>query len=253
MILGVLQARLSSTRLPGKVLAPVMGEPMIVRQIERLRRSERIDALVVATSTDPSDDPLVAELERREVLVRRGPLADVAARFSIVVDEFRPSTIVRLTADCPLTDVGVVDRIIASHLAGTSDYSSNTIPPTFPDGLDAEVISAEAWARLTQLPLTRLEREHVTMGIWSRPSEFTLNSIVQEPDLSDLRWTVDLPEDLEFVRAVYGLLLDESPHFGQGEILELLARHPELSRTERDGRRNAALLSEEPGMNEGNA
>jgi spore coat polysaccharide biosynthesis protein SpsF len=244
VILAILQARLSSTRLPGKVLEDVIGEPMIVRQVERLRRSELIDRLIVATSVDPSDDPLVAELGARGIEVRRGPLDDVVARFGSIIDEFAPDTVVRLTADCPLTDVEVVDRVIRSHVDRGDDYSSNTITPTFPDGLDVEVVSADAWTRLVALPLTSREREHVTLGLYSRPAEFTLNSVTQPDDHSALRWTVDVPADLDFVRAVYERLYHENPGFGQREILALISDQPELNRTEADLARNAGLASE---------
>lgn len=238
-VLAILQGRLSSTRLPGKVLAPVLGEPMIVRQLERLARSEEIDALVVATSLDPSDDPLVNELESRGIAVRRGPLDDVVARFDAIVTEFAPSTVVRLTADCPLTDVAVVDLVIRAQRSSGSDYTSNVLDPTFPDGLDVEAVSAEAWARLVALPLTAREREHVTLGVYGRPEEFTLESITQEPNRAGLRWTVDVPGDLEFVRAVYERLYYEESGFGQEAILALLEKHPELNRTEQDLARNA--------------
>lgn len=233
-VLAILQARLSSTRLPGKVLAPLLGEPMVVRHVERLRRSRLIDQLVVATSVDPSDDPLAAELESRGIEVRRGPLADVLGRFAGVVAEFAPDTIVRLTADCPLADVEVIDRVIRAHLDSGSDYTSNTIERTYPDGLDVECVSIEAFTRLVALPLTEQEHEHVTLGIYSRPAEFSIGSVRQEVDRSDLRWTVDLPDDLEFVRTIYGRLYHGDSGFGQDAILELLAEHPELSRTESD-------------------
>jgi spore coat polysaccharide biosynthesis protein SpsF len=239
VILAILQARLSSTRLPRKVLKPILGEPMIVRQIERIRRSALIDRLVVATSTDASDDSLVAELEGRGIEVRRGPLDDVVRRFAGIVMEFKPTTIVRLTADCPLTDATVIDRVINAHLASSSDYSSNTISPTYPDGLDVECVTSSAFRRLLRLPLTDREREHVTLGIYSRLREFSVTSVTQEVDWSGLRWTVDVPDDLEFVRTVYTQLYDGDNGFDQTAILELLARKPELNRTELDLARNA--------------
>jgi spore coat polysaccharide biosynthesis protein SpsF len=240
MILAVLQARLSSTRLPGKVLKPVLGEPMILRQIERLSRSSMIDELVVATSTESSDDPLALLLADRGIQVRRGPLADVAARFDAVVREFAPSTLVRLTADCPLADWDVIDGTIRSHLAAGADYTSNTLTLSFPNGLDAECVSAAAWAEMTRMPLTPAEREHVTIGIYTRPERFTLNAFSQEVDRSDLRWTVDLPGDLEFVRSLYAHLYPINPAFGQEAIAAFLGEHPELNRTEADGERESA-------------
>lgn len=241
MILAILQARTSSTRLPGKVLQDLAGEHMVLRQIERLRRSELIDQLVVATSLDPSDDELVAVLERAGVLVRRGSLNDVVARFAAVVDEFAPEHIVRLTSDCPLTDVAVIDRVIRRHLETGSDYTSNTLNPTFPDGLDVECISAAAFTRLRERDLTDMEREHVTMAFYTHPDEFTLQNVSQEPDRSGLRWTVDVPDDLTFVRAVYERLYAAKPDFSQDDIVELLQREPALNRTDELVARNSGL------------
>lgn len=234
MILAVLQARNSSSRLPGKVMAPVLGEPMIIRQLERLSRSRSIDELVVATSDHASDDGLAQLLASRLVTVRRGPLDDVFSRFAMVVDEFEPDTIVRLTADCPLADPDVIDRVIAVHEQSGSDYTSNSLVRTYPQGLDVECVSARAFAAVGRLGLAAAEREHVTLGIYSRPEEFRLTPVTQEPDLSDLRWTVDYPDDLEFVRGVYGRLYPSTPEFGQQEILALLREHPELNRTQED-------------------
>lgn len=241
MILAILQARSSSTRLPGKVLEDLLGLPMIIRQIERLKSSSQIDLLVVATSDDPSDDALVNILNEEGVLVRRGPLDDVLERFSQVVDEFEPSSIVRLTADCPLTDINVIDMVISSHLETNSDYTSNTLEPTFPDGLDVECVSISAFNLLRTLDLSTSEREHVTLGIYKRPNIFQLNSIVQPTDLSSLRWTVDVPDDLTFVRTIYELLYARNPSFGQKEILDLFAEEPTLSRTDEEFSRNFGL------------
>ena len=230
MILAIVQARCSSTRLPGKVVAPVAGRAMILRQIERLQRCEMIDQLVVATSTDSSDDSLVKMLQAEQISVRRGSLDDVAGRFQLVAREFEPTTIVRLTADCPLADPEVIDRVIRAHTDAGSDYTSNTLERTYPQGLDVECVSSAAFTRLLALPLTASEREHVTLGIYQRPDEFSLQSVVQQPDLSQLRWTVDVPEDLAFVRAVYDSLYHDNPNFAQADVLELLERTPGMSR-----------------------
>lgn len=212
---------------------------MILHQIERIRSSKKIDHLVVATSNDESDDDLARLLEGANVIVRRGPLDDVLERFKLVVDEFAPNTIVRLTADCPLTDPAVIDAVITAHLSSNKDYTSNTLSPTYPDGLDVECVSAGAFYRLLELELTGREREHVTMGMYERSGMFTLENVAQTPDLSDLRWTVDVPDDLEFVKSVYQELYDENGQFGQTEIVNLLAERPELNRTTHDIARNA--------------
>ena len=241
MILAILQGRLSSTRLPGKVLMDLHGKPMILQQIERLKFSKNIDKLVVATSEDPSDDYLVERLQAENVEVRRGPLDDVVERFGKVVDEFMPETIVRLTADCPLADAQVIDEVIAKHLEMGSDYTSNVLEPTYPDGLDVECIDARAFTELRNSNLSLQEREHVTMGLYRHSEKYSLTSVTQQSDRSSLRWTVDVQEDLDFVRRVYAHLYDENKYFGQQEILELLRLHPELSRTDDEVARNSGL------------
>lgn len=239
MILAILQGRLSSTRLPGKVLKDLHGKPMILQQIERLKHCQKIDKLVVATSVDASDDQLVTVLQDSGVEVRRGPLDDVVERFGIVVDEFQPETIVRLTADCPLADAQVIDEVISAHLEKQSDYTSNVLEPTFPDGLDVECISSSAFAQLRNSNLSVPEREHVTMGLYSHPEIYSLTSVTQVPNRSRLRWTVDVQDDLDFVRLVYAHLYDGNKYFGQREILDLLQLHPEISRTDVEVARNS--------------
>lgn len=239
MILGILQGRLSSTRLPGKVLMDLHGKPMIIRQIERLQQSKLIDQIVVATSSDASDDLLVEVLSSSNVLVRRGPLDDVVERFAGVVEEFQPETIVRLTADCPLADVDVIDEVTSSHISTQSDYTSNVIEPTFPDGLDVECISSSAFTKLRSTDLNTAEREHVTLSFYTHPERYKLTSVTQSPNRSELRWTVDVQDDLDFVRSVYEHLFVENGYFGQRDILELLELSPELSRTDNEVSRNS--------------
>jgi spore coat polysaccharide biosynthesis protein SpsF len=233
-VLAVLQARSSSTRLPGKVLAPLAGEPMIVRQLERIRRARTIDQIVVATSVDRSDDLLARELEHRGFQVRRGDLSDVLARFRMVAREFEPSNIVRLTADCPLTDPEVIDFVVQTHLSSGADYTSNVLKRTFPHGLDAEVMRTDVLLQVASRDLSNAEREHVTLGIYSRSCEFNLESVTQAVDLSGLRWTVDYPADLEFARAIYAALFRPNPMFGTTEVLNFLNQNPQLIRTEGD-------------------
>ena len=239
--LGILQARMTSSRLPGKVLLPVLDRPMIGRQLERLRRARLIDGLVVATSTDPADDPLVAFLDDEGVPVLRGPLDDVLARFALVIEEYEPQTVVRLTADCPLASPTVIDTVIEEFQARGIDYVSNTLRPTWPDGLDVEVVRAPVllWAAktLTDPP----EREHVTLGIYRRPDRFKVGNVVNSEELSDLRWTVDNADDLAFVREVYARLYPSNPQFETADVLALVRAEPQLNRTTMDAERNAAL------------
>jgi spore coat polysaccharide biosynthesis protein SpsF len=234
MRLAILQARMSSSRLPGKVLEPILGTPLILRAIERISRAKELDGVILATSVDASDDPLVGVATKSGIEVRRGPLDDVLARYIAVVEEFRPETVVRLTGDNALTDPAIIDLVVVEHVKQGADYTSNTMVRTFPRGLDVEVASAAALRALHTAQPSDEEREHVTMGIYRRPSEFRLHDVVQSPDRSELRWTVDYTGDLAFARDVYAELYPDNPAFGQAEILDLLARRPALSRTEAD-------------------
>ena len=239
--LAILQARVSSTRLPGKVLAPILGEPMIARQVERIGRSSRIDDLVIATSSDPSDDPLAAWAEAEGITVYRGSLDDVLGRFVGVIAAYAPDTVVRLTADCPLASPSVIDAVIDHFTASDVDYCSNTLTPTFPDGLDVEVVRARVLTEIAEISTDPAEREHVTLGVYRRPEQFTLANYAGDTDLSKLRWTVDTADDLAFVRRVYEALYETTPDFETRDILDLIARTPGLGRTTDDGIRNAAL------------
>ncbi len=241
MPLGVLQARMTSSRLPGKVLEPVVGEPMIGRQIERVRRSALLDGLVVATSVDPADDVLVEYLRGLDVPVVRGSLDDVLARFIGAIDAYSPDVVVRLTADCPLASAVVIDRVIEAFLESDADYASNTLSPSYPDGLDVEVVRVDALRWVAAHSTDPHEREHVTLGVYRRPERFRCLNVSGDVDLSALRWTVDNPEDLAFVREVYQELYADNPTFDVSDVLGLLDRRPELLRTASDSARNAAL------------
>ena len=230
-VLAIVQARSSSTRLPGKVLADLVGAPMIMRQLERIARATTIDRIVVATSIDASDDALAELLTAEGVTVRRGPLDDVFERFRRVVEEMEPRTIVRLTADCPLTDPAVIDAVVAAHHARGGDYTSNVIERTYPHGLDAECVSASAFETLARTPLNPQEREHVTLGLYTRPESFHLESVTQAENLSKLRWTVDYSSDLDFARAIYSALYPANPAFSQRDIVDHIRENPELEYT----------------------
>jgi spore coat polysaccharide biosynthesis protein SpsF len=229
MILGILQARMSSRRLPGKVIKPILGRPMLERQIERLRRARRMDRLIVATSIDRSDDPIAALCESLAVECFRGSLEDVLDRFYQAALRYAPRAVVRLTGDCPLADPAIIDRLIDLHLADGYDYTSNTLVRTYPDGLDAEVIALpclEAAWRQADLPS---EREHVTPFINHRPRRFRLGNLAQSTDLSHLRWVVDEPADFIFISAIYEALYANDPAFTTADVLAVLAQRPEIA------------------------
>ena len=227
-VVAVLQARTSSSRLPGKVLRPLQGRPMLERQIERIRRARRLDRLVVATSHHAEDDPIEALCKTLSVACFRGSLEDVLDRFYRAAASHRPDHVVRLTGDCPLCDPEIIDRVVAYHVEGGYDYTCNVLEPTFPDGLDVEVMtraSLEAAWRESELPS---QREHVTAFIQTQPARFRLGDVRNDADLSALRWTVDEPADFDLVERIYAALLPAKADFGTRDILALLAAQPAL-------------------------
>lgn len=229
MILAVLQARFSSSRLPGKVLKDILGESMLFRQIERTLRSKKINKLIIATSTDASDDLVEKMCQEKGIDCFRGSLNDVLDRFYSAAQAIAPDHIVRLTGDCPLIDPEIIDSLVDLHFSQKNHYTSNTLRPTFPDGLDAEVVSWQALQTAWEKATLPSEREHVTPYIYNRPEVFVLGNLERaEGDLSSLRWTVDQPTDFLFVRRVYEALYPQNPAFTTGDILNLLHEQPEL-------------------------
>lgn len=228
-VLAVLQARTSSSRLPGKVLKDLAGAPMILRQVERARRARLVDRLVVATSTDPSDDALAEVLRAAGVDVFRGPLDDVLARFVGALDAYSAEEVVRLTGDCPLIDPAHIDATIAHRRAQGADYAHNHDGAAgAPKGQDVEVMSAEALRRAAAEGTTPMEREHVTWGIHQNPARYRLARLMPENE-GHIRWTVDRPDDLEFVRAVYDALYPANPDFTSDEVRAFVRSRPDLA------------------------
>jgi spore coat polysaccharide biosynthesis protein SpsF len=222
---------MSSSRLPGKVLKPLAGRPMILRQVERVRRAGRIDRLVMATSTDPSDDVLAAAARSAGVEVFRGPLDDVLARFLGALEAYPADQVVRLTGDCPLADPEVIDAVIAWHLERGADYTQNrTQTRGFPKGQDVEVATAEALRRAGALAATPEEREHVTWGIWNNPERYRIARLEPAVDEGDVRWTVDRPDDYEFVAAVYQALHPANPAFTSDDVRAWVRANPRWAR-----------------------
>jgi spore coat polysaccharide biosynthesis protein SpsF len=220
---------MGSTRLPHKVLADIAGRSLISRVLERVRAASTLDDLVVATTLEAADDTLVELIRKTEdCRVFRGSRDDVLDRYYRAAELARADVIVRVTADDPLKDPGVIDRAVSEFRADPLlDYCSNTLQPTFPEGLDIEVFGRsaldESW-REARLPS---EREHVTPYIWSRPGKFRLRNFSHTENLSEWRWTVDKAEDLTFMRAVFHEF-HERPLVPYTELIDWLKRHPEI-------------------------
>lgn len=242
MIVTIIQARMGSTRLPGKVLMDICGHPMLWHVINRARQAKLLDDVLVATSEKASDDPVVAFCEQEGVPCFRGSEDDVLDRYYRAAVWIGADTVVRITADCPLIDPVVSDKVIAAYLDGGCDYASNTIERTYPDGLDTEVFSFETLEKAWLEARLMSEREHVTPYIWKNEELFNLRQVTQEMDLSGLRWTVDEPEDLEFVRRIYEHLYQPGQFFLMEEIVKLLERHPEFLEINQDFGTNEGYL-----------
>jgi spore coat polysaccharide biosynthesis protein SpsF len=223
----IVQARMTSTRLPGKVLLPLAGEPMLTRLVERLRRVQRADGIVVATTTNATDDPIAVLCEQLCVPCHRGSEHDVLSRYADAARLHGADVVVRITSDCPLIDPALIDRVIATHEDGDSDYVSNMLPATWPYGMAVEVFSAAALAQAHAEATQPAEREHVTPFIYWHPERYRLRNVDSPVDLSHHRWTVDTSEDYELVRRLFETLYPTHPLFTQGDILEVLDAHPD--------------------------
>ncbi len=223
------QARMTSTRLPGKVMREVLGKPLLEYQIERLRRVGLADEIVTATTVNASDDAIVQLSERLGVATFRGPEQDVLARYHGAARAFGADVVVRVTSDCPINDPAVIDQVIGRYLDadGRLDFVNTALCPSFPNGIGAAAFSFRCLDIAHREATDPAEREHVTPFIFWRPERFRLDCVRNDSDCSRQRWTVDTPEDFELMRRIIEHLYPENPHFGWREVLRLLQEHPE--------------------------
>lgn len=225
---AIIQARMGSSRLPGKVLADIHGRPLIGRLIDRMRSVKELQQVIVATTTNTEDDVLVEWLVAHDVPYFRGSCDDVLDRYYQCTLLHPSEFVVRVTADDPLKDPSLVSQAI--HLCASSpevDYASNTLTTSFPEGLDIEVVRFRALERAHREAKLPSEREHMTSYIWNHPERFVLRNFEMEPNLSHWRWTVDKPADLELVRRIFGHFSDK-PLVGYREVIDWLNQHREL-------------------------
>ncbi|MGB3405959.1 MAG: glycosyltransferase family protein [Jannaschia sp.] len=224
---AVIQARMSSSRFPGKVIADLDGLPMVVFMARRVARARRLDRVILATSIEDSDTPLATAAEAHGLEVYRGPLDDVLGRFGEVQALTGADVLVRLTGDCPLADPDVIDALIDLRASTGADYASNVEPRSFAHGLDCEIFTKDALVRAVAIATSAYDREHVTP--WMRTDAAGLvraNLVAQDADTSGLRLTVDHPADLEVVRAVVAGTGPEAP---LAQIAAWLGAHPEIA------------------------
>lgn len=225
----IIQARMTSTRLPGKILKPVLGKTLLEYQLERLAQVSNADGIVVATTTNETDQPIVDLCNALAVPVSRGSEADVLSRYYEAAMAHQADIVVRVTSDCPLIDSAVVSEIIGFYQAHADeyDYVSNTLVRTYPRGLDTEVFPFKLLEQAHREAIQPDEREHVTPFIYRNPHRYRLHQVKQSVDHSAERWTVDTSEDFELIRRILEALYPQNPTFGQTDVLALLDAHPD--------------------------
>lgn len=232
---AIVQARVGSTRLPGKILLPLAGRSVLAHVLERVRAASGVDETVVATTTAPADAAVAAEAERSGVRVFRGDEADVLSRYALSAAASAADVVVRVTSDCPFLDPALLSAMLgafhASRAAGRPlDYLSNTVVRSFPRGLDAEIFTRAALDRAAREAVAPHEREHVTPYLYQRPERFAVDQYVHVPDLSAHRWTLDTPDDWELIRRVAEALGPQGQCFTTDAVLALLAEKPDWTK-----------------------
>ena len=227
---AVVRARMESSRLPGKTMLEAAGKTMLEHVLERLGAAGSIDRVAVATTTDAVDDEIAAACDRLGVGCFRGSADDVLGRVLGCAEELDVDHVAHFGADNPLIDPELCDRVISVYLEadGELDYVTNNRPPTFPDGEEVEVTSRELLRTMDREARERRFREHILLWAWENPGRVRMRNIDRRPSLHHERWTLDHPEDLELLRAVFDGLYGANPTFGIGEVLEFLDAHPEL-------------------------
>jgi len=238
-ITAIIQARLGSTRLPGKTMKELAGKPLLGHLISRIKKSKYIEDIIIATTTQERDDRIVQFAAENNLKFFRGDEDDVLDRFYQAAVTWQCETIVRVTPDCPMLDPQITDRVILEYLSGRYDYVCNVMPPTYPDGLDTEVFSFQALARAWREAKLLSEREHVTAYIVKHPDLFKLGNVSKEgKNISWMRWTVDTQNDYEFVSHIFEKIGNSSEIFYLEDVLKVLKENPELIKINKGIERN---------------
>lgn len=241
-VTAIIQARMTSTRLPGKVMKEVLGRPLLSYLIERVRCCKGIKDITLATTLNPEDDSIATFGSNKGINVFRGSENNVLERFHEAAKMFDAKHIMRVTADCPLIDPDILYMLIEYYFAENLAYVSNCVYPTLPDGLDAEIFTFEALDYAYKHAVLPSELEHVTPYIRNHPEIFKTVNWTYHEDLSQLRWTVDEPEDFEFVKQVIEILYSVNKNFRMNDVLELIYQRPDLAQINTHIKRNEGLL-----------
>ncbi len=240
-IIAIVQARSSSRRFKNKVILPILDRPMILRLLDRLTKSKRLDDIIIATSTESSDDLLSNIVTNSGYNIYRGELQDVLARYYHCSKAAKADVIVRVTGDCPLIDPVIVDNVIKFHLDSKADYTSNALDPTFPDGFDTEVINYSVLKELHQTMTKAVDREHVTHGLYSTDNHYLISSYRSDFDYSHYRLTVDYKEDFELINILFSHLQTSEYTFTYQQIINFLNSNPQYLLLNKQYSRNEGL------------
>ena len=229
-VVATIEARMTSSRCPGKVLRPLFGEPMLARIVERVRRARSVDEVVVATTVNATDDPIAHLAKTLHVACFRGSEEDVLGRVLGAARSVSADTIVEITGDCPLADAEVIDRLVGRFREGGADYVANILKRTYPAGIDTQVFATEVLARADDLGKDAAHREHVSLFIYQHPELFRLANVESglHDRYADLWFTVDYPAEVENVSKIYEALSPGNPAFALADVLHFLDEHPEL-------------------------
>lgn len=227
---AIVQARMSSTRLPGKIMLPVLGKPLLELQVERIRRAKGVDEVVIATTTNDGDDQVERLTQRLGIGCFRGSEHDVLDRVLRAAHAFNADLIVEITGDCPLIDFQVIDTLLEVYHANNYDYVANVLKRTYPRGLDTQVFATSVLEEVARLTDDPVDHEHVSLYIYEHPERFKLHNVESGllQEYWDLRLTVDTPDDFELIRRIYEELYPSNPAFTVEDIVELFERRPEL-------------------------
>jgi spore coat polysaccharide biosynthesis protein SpsF len=244
MITAIIQARMSSTRLPGKVMIRFSGNSLLGHIVERLSFSNEISKVVVATTVNSLDDEIVAWSKEHGIGCYRGSETDVLGRYFEAAKMFEAVIVARITSDDPFKDPGIIDHVAAMFRSRSLDFAYNNKPPSFAEGLDTEIFSFEALARAAAGAIDPFEREHVTQYFYRNAAKFKQENLLSPVDYSHLRWTIDTSEDMAMAQAVYRNLYKPGKIFLAQDILELLQRKPEITEINRKVKRSDMYIKD---------
>jgi spore coat polysaccharide biosynthesis protein SpsF len=234
-VVTVIQARMGSSRFPGKVILPLAGKSLLVRMVERVNASKNCGRVVVATTYLENDDPIIDICKKNSIPFFRGHPTDLLDRHLNVGKKYDADAIVKIPSDCPLIDPFVIDKVIKYYMDNIAsfDYVSNLHPATYPDGNDVEIFSIESLEKAWEEADKQLEREHTTPYFWENPDKFNIGNVLWETGLDysmSHRWTIDYEEDYKFIETIYNELHNNNPFFSLNDILMLLKEKPEISK-----------------------